>query len=306
MSKNIDLSIIIVTHNSEEYIDRCIESITCQNFDNYEIVIIDNSSIDNTIARIQKNFNENIKIKYNEKNLGFSSAVNLGIKTACGDKVFLLNPDTKLKKGAIKRLFTKLKSSKYEIIVPQILNEKNEIFRSVWRFPTLLSSLGELFYLDRLFYKKNYNDKDHNKPFEVESASGAALFFNKKIVQKLGFFNENLFWCEDIDFCKRLNVKNYKILFYPKSKIVHFGGKSSEKNPEIRIVNQLLSKIKYFKIYHSVFEQKILYLVVLCTVIAKIFILTIFSTISRKYKFYLAGYIISIKRLIKNDLRVYL
>ena len=102
MNKNIDLSIIIVTHNSEEYIDNCIESINDQNFDNFEIIIVDNSSIDNTADKIQKYSEKNVKVKFLKKNLGFSSAVNIGIKDAEGDKIFLLNPDTKMKKNSVK------------------------------------------------------------------------------------------------------------------------------------------------------------------------------------------------------------
>ena len=307
MNKNIDLSIIIVTHNSEEYIDNCIESITDQNFDNFEIIIVDNSSIDNTADKIQKYLEKNVKVKFLKKNLGFSSAVNIGIKDAEGDKIFLLNPDTKMKKNSVKSLLNKLERSDYKIIIPQIINQKNKIFRSVWRFPTLLSSLGELVYLDWLFYKKNYNDKDHNKPFEVESASGAALLFYRKVIDKLGFFNENFFWCEDIDFCKRLHKNKYKILFYPKSKVIHYGGKSSDKNPKIRIINQLLSKVKYFNAYHNVFEQKVLYFGIICIATIKILIFMLIAIFfPKKYKPYIISYLTAIKLLIKNDLKVYL
>ena len=56
---------------------------------------------------------------------------------------------------------------------------------------------------------------------------------------------------EDIDFCVRSSKKGYKIIFFPEATVIHYGGRSSSKNLKVSISNQLISKIKYFKIHHS-------------------------------------------------------
>ena len=305
MKKNIDVSIIIVCYNSEDYIINCLDSISNNKSANYEIIIIDNNSIDSTIQKVKQYYND-VKLIRNIKNLGFSSAINIGIKEAVGNKIFLLNPDTKLKKNCIPNLIEKINKSSYRVIAPQILNENNTIVRSLWRFPTLISSIGELIYLDSLFKSKNYGEKNFNNSFEIESFSGAAMFFEKKIIDKIGFFNENLFWSEDIDFCKRLNQNQEKILFYPKSKLIHFGGKSSKSNQKIRITNQLLSKIKYFSLYHSSIENSILYFSMLIITTIKLFLVMPFSLINIKYRTIFFSYLLSLKLLLKKDDKVQL
>ena len=305
MKKSIDVSIVIVCYNSEDYIINCLDSISNNKSANYEIIIIDNNSIDSTIQKINQSYND-VKLIRNMKNLGFSSAVNIGIKEATGNKIFLLNPDTKLKKDCIANLIEKMNKSPYKIIAPQIFNENNSIAKSLWRFPTLTSSIGELIYLDTLFRSKNYGEKNFNSSFEIESFSGAAMFFDKKIIDKIGFFNEDLFWNEDIDFCKRLNQKQEKILFYPKSQLIHYGGKSSKSNQRIRITNQLLSKIKYFNLYHSSIEKSILYFSMLSVIAIKLFFLIPLSVLNIKYRVIFFSYILSLKLLLKKDYRVQL
>ena len=89
--------------------------------------------------------------------------------------------------------------------------------------------------------------------------------------------------------------------------MIHYGGKSSDKNPKIRIINQLLSKVKYFNAYHNVFEQKVLYFGIICTATIKILIFMLMAIFfPKKYKPYLISYLTVIKILIKNDLKVYL
>jgi len=305
MKKNIDVSIIIVCYNSEDYIINCLDSISNNKSSNYEIIIIDNNSIDSSVQKVKQYYSE-VKLIRNTKNLGFSSAVNIGIKESLGNKIFLLNPDTKLKKNCIVSLIEKMNKSSYKVIAPQLLNENNTIAKSLWRFPTLISSIGELIYLDSLFKSKNYGDKNFHNSFEIESYSGAAMFFHKKIIDKIGYFNEDLFWNEDIDFCKRLYQKQEKILFYPKSQLIHYGGKSSKSNQRIRISNQLLSKIKYFDLYHGSIEKNILYIAILIIITLKLFLVMPLSFLNIKYREIFFSYLFSLRLLLIKDYRVQL
>ena len=89
------LSLIIVTYNSYKYIQKCIQSIldSIEPFDDYEIIIIDNNSKDNTIDIVNNFSNSKIKILKSNDNIGYSAAVNKAIEVAKFEKILVLNPD---------------------------------------------------------------------------------------------------------------------------------------------------------------------------------------------------------------------
>jgi GT2 family glycosyltransferase len=106
MSLNkIDVTIIIVTFNSSQIIENCIKSIIDKTYNlNYQIVVVDNKSNDNTIEIIQNNFSD-IKIIQNKENLGFGKANNQAILLFESKYYFLLNPDTELINNSITILY---------------------------------------------------------------------------------------------------------------------------------------------------------------------------------------------------------
>ena len=116
-----EVSVVIVTYNSEAYIVKCISSIYTyvNDLPSLEIIVVDNNSDDNTISRINEKFSS-ISIIINRKNEGFSKAINQGINIAKGKNIFILNPDSKLKNNAISLLLKKINNSNYKIIGPEI------------------------------------------------------------------------------------------------------------------------------------------------------------------------------------------
>ena len=103
----MDVSIVIVNYNTLLLVKNCIDSIIAKTACvNYEIIVVDNASTDNS----KEYFSNDTRIKYiyNEKNLGFGLANNVGIKIAKGRNIFLLNPDTLLLNNAIKILYEQI------------------------------------------------------------------------------------------------------------------------------------------------------------------------------------------------------
>ena len=107
----LDLSIVILTFNSENFIVRCLDSvIKWTGGVGYEIVVVDNASIDRTVDTVKKFMKsvqfdtglENFQLIENKKNAGFAAGNNAGIKKARGRYVLLLNPDTELVENSLK------------------------------------------------------------------------------------------------------------------------------------------------------------------------------------------------------------
>lgn len=297
-----DISIIIVNYKVKEYIIPCIESIykhTSKSL-RYEILVIDNNSNDGSIDAIKSQFSD-VKIYENTENIGFSKAVNQGAETAIGKYIFILNPDTKLIEDSISILFTFLeKNETVAVVGPAIVTESGIKQQSYWKEPTLINTILSIYHLDFLNYKKNYRNEIGDKTILVDSISGGAFFVQRDVFQNLNGYHPNLFWMEDIDFCTKVRKLDNKIIYYPETKIIHYGGKSAEKNLHIAISNQLLSKIKYFKLHHSGIETIILTVAILFIALIKSILFLIVFPLGSKYRKKMIGYLSVIKGILTN------
>jgi GT2 family glycosyltransferase len=257
------LSIIIVTWNSENEIGECLNSIIENTKDiNYEFVIVDNNSSDNTAEVIKKIAEEKfhrIKAIFNTDNKGFTKACNQGILFSSGENVLFLNPDTIIEGGAVNVLLDKLSESENTgAAAPQLLNEDRTIQKSCRTFPDYFDMFCEFSLLTYIFpdsilfsnWKMNYFSHDEER--KVEQPMAAALMVRRKVLKEIDNFDERYkMFFNDVDLCKKIYEKGYSIIFYPDSKIVHEKGVSIYKDRErmIKIWNE--DCLSYFKKYNN-------------------------------------------------------
>lgn len=262
MPDKTDLSVVIVTWNSEDEIGGCLNSIIENTRDmNYEIVIVDNNSTDKTQDEIRKIAEEKfhmIKVILNNKNLGYTKACNQGIDSSSGRNILLLNPDTIIEGDAIKALLDKLESNdKIGAAAPQLLNKDGSIQKSCRTFPDYFDMFCEFSLLTYVFpnsiifsnWKMNYFD--HNEERIVEQPMAAALMIKRKVLNEINNFDERYrMFFNDVDMCRNIYEKGYVIDFFPGSKIIHEKGVSIYKDREkmIRIWNE--DCLSYFKKHH--------------------------------------------------------
>src|SRR5579883_2112437 len=103
MAQNDCISVTIVTYNSGRFIKRCLESVLAQRYTNKEIIVVDNASTDGTIDILEQ-FEDRIRVYYNDDNIGFAAAQNQAIRLSNGDWVLTLNPDVLLLPNFIQAL----------------------------------------------------------------------------------------------------------------------------------------------------------------------------------------------------------
>lgn len=206
-----DLAIIIVTHNSKALINDCLLSV----FENLaeiktEVIVFDNASIDGTKELIKQKFSL-VNLIESEQNLGFAKANNLAIKQANASYIFLLNHDTIVLKNAFLKMLDFIKKDKnIGILGPKLLNQDLSI-------QVQGSILGKHFWKARQATKTNF-------------LRGAAWLIPNHIFKKIGLLDESFFFYnEDIDFCNRVKLFGYDIIYYPQAEIVHLGSKTSFK-----------------------------------------------------------------------------
>jgi len=195
-----DITIGIVTYKSEKVLFKCLKSIKKIK----KIIIYDNS---NDLILKNKVKSKYPKIKYilSNKNLGYGVANNEIIKICKTKYLLVLNPDTVLNKSCEFELAKSINSKKFDFsIIAPISQDKN--FGSVIK--------------DSKLKKRGI--------FETNYVKGFALLVNTKIIKKVGMFDKNIFlYFEEIDLCKRLKERNYKIYVNTKAKIFHKAAKSS-------------------------------------------------------------------------------
>jgi hypothetical protein len=242
-TSNKELSIIIVSYNTKSILLQNYQQIIKFSLKNFEIIIIDNNSHDKSYEAIKEHAAPNLTLIKNKTNLGFTKAVNQGIKKAQGQYILLLNPDTIPNQQAIQKLlsFSK-KHPKSGLVGGKMIHFKTgKTNGTCVAQPTFLTGLFEFTNLKKIFknnpHSRNfyYKNLKINKPLEVVGLSGGFLLFKKELVKQVGFLDENFFmYLEDVDFGIRVKQRGYKNYYIPSAQIIHDSG-SSSKNSKYRI-----------------------------------------------------------------------
>lgn len=204
------VSFIIVNYNGGKIIYDCIDSIVnAIKKVEFEVIIVDNDSSDNSIDLIsnEENWKSRVRILKMGENLGFAKANNIGASNASGDILFFLNPDTLLEKD-IDQLLTEISSSINEIVyAPKIKNKSQKFEKSYYLIPTLRNYVSYL-----LKRKAHY------------WYLGAAVIISKKVFYEVGGWPEDYFmYSEDLDLFYKIWKTGYEVKMTPYE-VIHIGG----------------------------------------------------------------------------------
>lgn len=239
----VEISVVIVTWNSERWIERCVRSIdvACGSV-SHEIIVYDNASTDATLEHLDSVSSATTpvaRVIRSTENHGFAAGTNRALAAARGKYVFLLNPDCELVAGALTLLHDFLEGdSGAAAAAPLLIDESGDSQREfqLRRFPTLRTFASEVFALDRLVPKNRtiahyrYRDLDLSRPQRIEQPAAAALLIRRSVIDEIGGFDEQFepAWFEDVDYCRRLAAAGKTIFIVPAARALHFGGSSLE------------------------------------------------------------------------------
>lgn len=238
--KHMTVSVVIVTWNSEGWIERCIRSIeAASSARSFEIIVYDNASGDGTLEIVQSLNDQNVRIVRSSRNWGFAGGINRAVAEAQGEYVFLLNPDCELGPGSLDRLVSHLEEHQNAgAAVPLLLDENGEPQREfqLRRLPTLKSLVAEILLVKEIFPRNpvsagyRYRDLDISRTQPVEQPAAAALLIRRSVLQSVGPFDESFApaWFEDVDYCRRLAGSGDRIDLVPTAVATHYGGASLE------------------------------------------------------------------------------
>jgi len=214
-----ELTVIIPNFNGKYLLKPCFESLKIQNC-SVDVIIVDNGSSDGSADYIKQNYPE-FRLIENNENLGFSKAVNQGIKDSNTDFVMLLNNDVVLEKNAINNLLNCIKkNSKLFGVASKMLNADKTTIDDAGDDYTLLG-----------WTKKVGNGKPEGKyqeKREIFSACAGAAVYRRKVFNEIGYFDESFFaYMEDVDISYRARIYGYKCVYCPEALVYHLGSATS-------------------------------------------------------------------------------
>ena len=243
----MELSIIIVTYNSEKDIKKCIDSILEKTTGiNYEIVIVDNSSQDNTRQIVKTIINEHSNIKLiKTENRGFNAGNNIGIRNSTGEFIALLNPDTILLNNAFKIIIDNMK--KYNNVGAcgaALYSEDGNLTMSHGVFPNIKETILRSFRLRN--YKTYYLANINSRVMEVDYPSGADFVFKRELIDKVGLMDEEYFiYFDETDYALRFKKAGLKQYLFTEAKIIHAQGNSTGNVSEFAQEQFFKSYVRY-------------------------------------------------------------
>jgi hypothetical protein len=240
----VDLSIIIVSYNTREFLRNCLKSIlsSINGKLGYEVIVVDNASTDGTIQEI-KNFlrsrislrETNLKFVQNKKNIGFSKANNIGINSAKGRHILFLNPDTIVYPNTLETMVDFMDKHKdvgcatclVKLPNGKIDDASHRGFPTPWNAFCYFSGLSTLFPKSKWFSGYGLTFMDLSTIHEIDAACGAFMLVRRIAGEKVGWWDEDyFFYGEDIDFCYELKQKKWKVYYVPTVSILHYKGVS--------------------------------------------------------------------------------
>ncbi|WP_026652313.1 glycosyltransferase family 2 protein [Butyrivibrio proteoclasticus] len=253
------VTVVIPNYNGKVFLNDCLKSLRKQTFKDFDIIMVDNGSSDDSISFVKKNYEE-VQVMDLHENTGFAHAVNEGIKASSGEFVFLLNNDTICDERAIEALYKAMNSKKMlfsaqakmlQVKEPHNIDDSGDLY----------CALGWAFSPGRDKDNKYYSHRE-----AVTSACAGAAMYRKAVFEEIGYFDDAHFcYLEDVDVGYRARLYGYINVCEPSSIVYHVGSASSgsrhnEFKVELTAANNLYLIYKVMPIYQLILNLPLILL----------------------------------------------
>jgi GT2 family glycosyltransferase len=212
----VSVSVIVLVWNGAKFLDACLSASIAQDYEPRELIVVDNDSKDDSVAIAQK-YLPSVKLVRNDYNLGFVGGNNIGIRAAQGEIMVLLNQDTVVQPGWLRAVVETFSDSSIGIVGCKMLYPISKKFQHAG---------GVVSSDDALTRHIGWDEEDNGQydaMSEPEFVTGAAFAIHRKVLNKLGPFDEGFHpaFYEEIDYCYRARRAGFRIIYQPKAVLYH-------------------------------------------------------------------------------------
>ena len=283
----MNLSVVIVNYQTFELTRDTVNSVLGYDYPfSVEVVIVDNASGDDSLARLKDYFKDDVTFIASGENRGFAAGNNLALKDLSSDYVLLLNSDTIVWENTLENIYNYMENHPdVGACGCRVRLESDELDKACKRtFPNVKNSFFRLFHIPTKSKDDNYNltNLPDDEVYEIDCLTGAFMFMRNDALKQAGLLDETFFmYGEDIDLCYRIKHAGWKIVYYGKSSITHLKGASSKKQKNKLIYEFYRAMYIYYKKHHA-HESFFLINIVVYLGIALLCILKLFLNLFKK------------------------
>ena len=223
MRRNMKITVVIPNYNGIEYLKKCMKSLEQEWPDPACILLVDDCSTDGSVEWFRENY-PLCRCLQLKQNLGFSGAVNEGIRAAGSEYVILLNNDTEVKSGFITEMLEIMERKGNEDVF-----SASSMMIDMWK-PELIDDAGDFYCALGWAFSRGKGKPCAKFALEKEvfSACGGASIYRTGIFEEIGYFDEQHFmYLEDVDMGYRAQIYGYRNVYQPKAQVLHAGSASS-------------------------------------------------------------------------------
>ncbi len=221
-------SVIVLNWNGKRFLDECLSSLRAQTYKDFEVILVDNGSNDGSVEFIKGKYGGLVTLIENERNLGFATGNNQGIRAAKGDYILLLNNDTKVDPRWMEKLVKVAEEDRtVGMCASKIL---------CYDDPRVIDNVGHLIYRDGLNRGRGRLEKDMGQYEEIEEVlfpSGCAALYRREMLEEIGLFDDDFFaYGDDTDLGLRGRWAGWRCLYVPQAVVYHkYSGSTGSYSP---------------------------------------------------------------------------
>jgi hypothetical protein len=242
------VSVIVLNWNGGTHVQSCLDSLTGQDYDNLEIIVVDNGSSDGSVEMIRTRYPE-VQLIENHANLGFAAGNNVGIRVSRGEYVVILNNDAEMDSRAVSAMREAIdKDRRYGACASRIYLKFEQ---------DLLDAAGIVVCPDGLSIGRGRLERGerYGREEEVFFGSGCCLMARREMLEdiKVGgdYFDESFFmYADDTDLGWRARLRGWKTVYAPDAKVYHLHSASSESYSPLKAFlverNRIWVQLTYF------------------------------------------------------------
>ena len=223
------VSIVVLNYNGKHFLETCLKSLERQDFQDFEVLLVDNGSTDGSLEYVQEKF-PSVRVISLAENLGFCGGNNVGIGEARGEYVALLNNDAEADPNWLGELKGTLDAHSDVGFCASKMFLRDQ--------PEIIDTAGGIFYSCGVGGQRGCLEKENGRFTELEyvfSACAGAAMYRKTMLDEIGLFDDKFFaHGEEFDLSFRAQLRGYKCLFVPSAVVYHAAGGTLNRDSDER------------------------------------------------------------------------